>query len=177
MNEFDALEALPMPRSKAELLARITPARAALDALVAAIPEAALTAVGHEGWSVKDHIAHIATWERMIVAHLRDGSDAAVAGMDEVAYAAASLDEINARIHETNRTKPAPQVIAEARAAYGATVAMIEGLADGALAQPYWADEPDGRVVMEKIAGDTYRHYLEHRRWIIELLDRLPGGG
>lgn len=177
MNEFDALEALPMPRTKAELLARITPARAALDALVTATPEATLTAPEHEGWSVKDHIAHIATWERMIVAHLRDGSDAAAAGMDEVAYAAASLEEINARIHDTNRTKPASQVMDEARAAHGATVAMIDGLADGALTLPYWADDPDGRAVMEKIAGDTYRHYLEHRRWIIELLDRLPAGG
>ena len=30
-------------------------------------------------------------------------------------------------------------------------------------------DEPEGRTALQKIAGDTYLHYLEHRRWIIEM--------
>ena len=163
-----------MPRNKAELLARIPPARAALDALVESVPPESRVAPGHERWSLKDHLAHIATWERMVVAHLHDGSDAAVAGMDEAAYAAASLQELNARIYVTNRAKPAAQVLDESRAAHESVLAMLHGLTDGTLAQPYWADDPEGRTVIEKIAGDTYRHYLEHRRWIIELLDRLP---
>lgn len=37
--------------------------------------------------------------------------------------------------------------------------------------RPYWSDDPTGRTVMEKMTGDTYRHYLEHRAWILAMLD------
>jgi hypothetical protein len=67
--------------TKNELLSAIAADRARLEAVTAPLPGRELTTPGREGWSVKDHLAHIAAWERMIVAHLRDGSDHDVVGM------------------------------------------------------------------------------------------------
>jgi len=55
------------------------------------------------------------------------------------------------------------------------TVAMLEELSESDLARPYWDDEPDGRTVLDKVTGATYRHYLEHRRWISDLLGQDLG--
>lgn len=156
---------------KDELLANIRRDRAQLDALVAGLDEAQLTSHGLEGgWAVKDHLSHIAAWERMIVAHLRDGSDHRIAEMDPASYAAATLDQLNDQLYRLHRDWPVARVRDEFAAAHGAIVAYIEQMAEDRLAQPYWDDYEPERTALDKIAGDTYLHYCEHAGWIGELL-------
>src|SRR5262249_15641103 len=89
----------PMPRDKADLMARIPPARAALEEIIRPLSETQLSQPGPDGgWAVKDHLAHVATWEQMLCAHLRDSSDHAVVGLEPEQYATMSLDELNAHI-------------------------------------------------------------------------------
>ena len=155
--------------TKANLLASIRRDRARLDEIVAGLDDAAVAARGPDGgWSVKDHMAHIAAWERMIVAHLQDGSDARVAGMDSESYGAATLDELNDHLHRLHRDAPAERVRDEFPAAHEAIVAFIERMPEDTLRAAYWDDDPSGRTVLEKIAGDTYLHYREHAGWISE---------
>jgi hypothetical protein len=83
-------------------------------------------------------------------------------------YARVPLDELNARIYELHAQEPPEAVRAEFTAAHQAMLRCIERLTPDELARPYWPD--DARTVAEKLAGDTYLHYDEHREWIVELV-------
>ena len=48
---------------------------------------------------IAGHLTHIAAWERMIVAHLTDGTDHDVVRMAPDEYENATLDQLNARIY------------------------------------------------------------------------------
>jgi len=173
MNERDLteLEAMPTPRARDELLARIPPARAALDAVVGVLTEDELADLRDgAGWSAADHLSHIAAWERMLVAHLTNGADHEVAGVDATRYATMGLDELNNVLYHRFRGRALGEALAEYRDAHDAIVALLRSLDDAAFARPYWDDDPSMRTVMEKVTGDTYRHYLEHRRWISDLV-------
>ena len=47
----------------AELLERVASSRAELERLVEAVPATDLDRPFGDGWSVKQHVAHIAAWE------------------------------------------------------------------------------------------------------------------
>lgn len=171
------LKALPpLPETKAALLARIPPAWAALEALIQPISTARLSLPGPEGWAVKDHLVHIAVWEELISAHLSDGSDAALLGLEPGRYAAMSLQEINDHIHARERARPAAAVPERFRAAHWEVLRVLEGLDEARYRRPYWDDDPSGRTVMAKVSGDTFLHYDEHRAWIGALLMTQPDG-
>ncbi len=162
--------------TKDQLLQNIKRDRARLDELVGRLSDDELLEGGAGGgWSVKDHLSHIAAWERMLVGHLRDGSDHDVVAMDQASYAAATLDVLNDQIYRLHRDWPAEQVRDEFAAAHGLMVAFIGEMPEGRLAEPYWDDDPSGRTVLDKIAGDTYLHYCEHAGWIGELITRSAG--
>ncbi len=162
--------------TKDQLLQNIKRDRARLDDLVGRLSDDELLEGGAGvGWSVKDHLSHIAAWERMIVAHLRDGCDHEVVRMDQASYAGSTLDELNDQIYRLHRDWPAEQVRDEFGAAYGAIVAFLSEMPEGRLTAPYWDDDPSGRTVLDKIAGDTYLHYCEHAGWIDELIAQSAG--
>lgn len=158
--------------TKTELLSQIREDRAALDEIVVALSDDVLEEEAPEGgWPVKDHLSHLAAWERMIVAHLTDGSDAAIAGMAPDAYVRAPVDRVNAHVYELHRDDLVAAVRVEFAAAHAAILEFIEAMPEARLADVYWDDDPTGRTVLEKIAGDTYLHYREHAGWITEIVE------
>jgi hypothetical protein len=169
--ELKRLEEAPIPDTQQELLARIPPARRALDETVAALTEDELADLRDgAGWSTVDHLSHLAAWERMLVAHLTDGSAHEVAGVDRDRYAEMNLDELNNVLYHRVRGMALGAAMDEYRSAHEAVVAFLNTLDDAALQLPYWDDDPSMRTVMAKITGDTYQHYLEHRHWILDLV-------
>ncbi|MEX2159579.1 MAG: ClbS/DfsB family four-helix bundle protein [Dehalococcoidia bacterium] len=163
------------PRTAQDILDAIRRDRPVLEDAVTEMSAVPLDAVPRGGgWSVKDHMAHIAAWERMIVAHLTDGSDHEVAGMDAASFAAATLDEVNDSIYHLHHRDTLSQVREEFAAAHEAIVTLIESLPEDGFDRPYWDDDPTRRPVHDKIAGDTYLHYVEHAVWVRELLESRP---
>lgn len=157
---------------KAELLDAINCERASLDALISSLRPTQLVGASDGGWRVSDHLSHVAAWERMIVAHLRDGSDAAVAGMNASSFAAATLDELNDHLYRCTHDRGVADTLHEFADAHRAIIAFITEMPEGRLADAYWDDDPSARTVRNKIAGDTYLHYREHAGWISELVGR-----
>ena len=157
--------------TKDDLLATIKRDRAQLVQLVERLDDGQIAAPGPDGaWSVKDHLSHIAAWERMAVAHLVDGSDAEVARMDAVSYKAATLDELNDQLYRLHRNRTADQVRSEFQAAHESILSYIERMPEEELSALYWGDDAERRTVLENIAGDTYEHYGEHAEWINEVI-------
>jgi hypothetical protein len=157
--------------TKAELLDQIRRERAALESLIAPLSDADLTAPGPDGgWSPRDHLAHIAAWERMIVAHLTNRSAHTYACMTPEQYVSASLDDLNARLHELHADDPLADAMGEFAAAHTAIVAYFEAMPESRLDVLYWGDDAAQRTVLDKVSGDTYLHYREHAEWISEIL-------
>jgi hypothetical protein len=153
-----------------ELLARIAASRVALEAVVGSLSDADLTRPHPTGgWPIVGHLTHLAAWERMIAAHLTDSTDHRVVRMTPADYERSTLDELNARIYEMHRTETPAEARREFEEAHRAILRCIATLTSERLAAPYWPAE--ARSVANKIAGDTYLHYEEHRVWILEMFD------
>jgi uncharacterized damage-inducible protein DinB len=166
------------PRNKAELLARIESSRRALLARLGAETEVALVVAGPDGgWSVKDHIAHIAAWERYLAALLTGvdrwtemGLTAAPSPPDETA--------INEAIYERNKDLSLRQVYAGWDAAHQMVLRAVEAMSEEDLMQPFSHFVPGatGEGVADPIVGwingNTWGHYEEHAAWIEDDLAR-----
>jgi hypothetical protein len=170
-DQFSELEDAPVPASKDELLARIATARRVLDDVVAALTEDELGDIRDgAGWSTVDHLSHIAAWERMLVAQASGGSEAEASGIERARFEAMTEQEVNDALYHRLRGLALPDALAEYAAAHGAAVGLVRSMDEAGLQRPYAREDPSGRTVMAAIADNTYRHYLEHRRWIIELV-------
>jgi hypothetical protein len=166
------------PRDTGELLDRIADGWAVLHQRIAPLSSAQLTASGPDGgWSVKDHLAHLATWEGMLVALLEGKPIHTAFGLSRAEYdALESTDALNAIIAEQNKDLSLDEVMEQSEKTHAQLVAKIGALADEDLLKPithFHPDDPDGpdeRPVLVKIIGDTYGHYAEHLPWIEAIL-------
>jgi uncharacterized protein (TIGR03083 family) len=156
-----------LPRTKTELLEAVRRERAALEGLVAPLSDAVLTGPRDAaGWSVADHLAHIAVWEDALVAILHGESPAAAFGLTEAEYEdAPDADAINRIVHERDGGRTAAEVRERFRRSYARVYATLEAAPESAFG-PVRGDGPS----MPKIVGDTSGHYAEHRPWIAALI-------
>jgi hypothetical protein len=149
---------------KLELLAAIRSERAALDALVASIDDAALTAphVGHgalaptldDGHSVKDLLAHISLWEGICARWLQAVARGETPDRPEVI----DVDATNARAHAAAQGTPLAGVLDESRRAHQSLLDAVGALSDADLADEARFGWPTWRMV----SGNSDEHYREH---------------
>jgi hypothetical protein len=161
------------PSTIAELLERIHVDWAALEFVVGGLSETELTAPGPEVWSVKDHLAHIAEWEHGCTAVLGHRPQWEGFRLEESAYTGLDLDSLNDVLYQRHRGSSVGEVKSLANAAHADIEVAISHLADADLRRPvgeYGLGTNPERLVLEKIAGDTYEHYAEHAEWIKALL-------
>jgi hypothetical protein len=125
------------------------------------------------GWTVSDHISHLAVWAKGIAALLRSEDRWAAMGVampnpdsDEIDY-----DALNATIAAQHRDKSPAEARAFLIASHKELVHAVLALLDSALELPYdrfvapfTADT--GHPIAGYIAGNTYEHYAEHLPWI-----------
>lgn len=167
----------PAPASKEEVIAWIAESRADLDAVLTEFSDAELTRPGPEGWSAKDHLAHVAAWERGVAALLRREDRAAAMGVPPERWAEGDEDAINALLQRRDAALALADVVAASRAAHADLMAALDCLSWEDLHRGYAAYGPDpapddGRddPVGYTVAGNTYGHYPDHARWIRELI-------
>jgi uncharacterized protein (TIGR03083 family) len=168
------------PRTKAGLMARIDRSRSALEAALAGATETQLATPGAGGWSVKDHLAHLATWEQSLLALLEGRPRYASIGVDRVTQETAGVDALNALIDERNKDRPLTEVLDLFHRSHEEVLASIAPLTDVDLLRPYSHYQPDDPPfnpdpVVGWIAGNTYEHFDEHLTSIRSLLG--PTGG
>lgn len=159
----------PAPQRKSELIARIQESRAALDALVGALsPEQAAAPAPDGGWSVKDHLAHLAAWQCVaylrLIGHMRYEHE--VFGMNPARYAASSGDELNAAVYRSCRDRTLAEVRASFEQAYQQVLGALAGMSWADLQRPTSPDDPHLGTLVGNVSGNTYEHFEEHAGWV-----------
>ena len=155
------------PRNKTELMDRIDRSWSVLEQASRAGEAQLTTPGGPDGWSIKDHLAHVAAWEHSLLALLEGRDRAAAIGLDAATYAATDTDGRNALIHERHKDRPLPDVLDYFRQTHDQLLAALAPLTDDDLHKPYSHYQPDDPPhnpdpVVYWIAGNTYGHYEEH---------------
>jgi uncharacterized damage-inducible protein DinB len=162
--------------TKAELLERMAATRRVLETAIAGKDEATLTRPGADGWSAKDHLAHLTVWQRSLMALLEGRSRPAAMGIEDLTQEEESgFADVNAVLHERLKDQPLDRVLAEFRQSRQDLLAILDRFSDEDLYQPYShyqpndpPDNPD--PVIGWIIGNTFGHEEEHLEWFERLL-------
>lgn len=142
------------------------------DALDALTPEQLSGPTDANGWRVQDHLSHMGAWHNWARLRIQGRPSWEGLGITEDDVRSGDTDTANAAI----RARHADKTPAEARAFLNEThdllVAMVAGMDDAALPQPFRAlgpDEPPDRVIPPAshiIYESTAEHYREHLGWL-----------
>ena len=165
--------------TKAELLVHIDRAWSALQDAIAGADDPQLVATGPDGWSVKDHLAHLAAWQQSLLALLEGRPRHAAMGIDTPTWETGDEAAINAALYEHHRDRPLPDVLEFSRRSHEQVLAALAPLTDLDLLRPYSHYQPDDPPfnpdpVVGWIAGNTYEHVEEHLAVIHRLLATYP---
>ena len=161
--------------SKTELMDRIAAGYEALEQAVAALDGLQISHPGSGGWAVKDHLFHLAMWERGIAWLLGRRSRYEGMGVTPEEWQALTMDEVNDLVHQRNQERSAAEALAAFREAHQTMLDALAPLEDADLQRPYSDFDPAAtryadRPIVGWIIGDTYEHYEEHLGYIRSLL-------
>lgn len=154
--------------SKKELLEAIREERAALEKAVDALEEGQmLDPVFEGGWSVKDTLAHITSWEQLMIGWVEQSlrgeePQRPVTGDDWV-------DRLNERLHEENVDRSLDEVLEQFADSYQEALALVERLEEDDLFDPERFPWRDGSPLWQMVAANTNWHYKDHRQAIADL--------
>lgn len=161
------------PRTKDELERRLDDAWSLLQQRIDALGDDALTGLGDRaGWTAKDHLAHLAAWERSMVYLLQGKPRHEGLGVEEAVYLNGDDDTINAVIQSATKDLPLADVQALLRSTHEQLRSLVAGMSAADLQQPYshfLPDEPgrdDGRPIIERVSANGDSHFAEHLSYI-----------
>ena len=121
------------------------------------------------GWSIKDILAHIASWHHRLLIWLGaavHNEEPDISGPDSVE----DMDALNAQFYQENKPRPLDEVLADFRATYQQINDRIQAIPEEYLINPHRFPWSDGEPLWQLVAGDTYEHYQEHLAQIQEWL-------
>jgi uncharacterized protein (TIGR03083 family) len=168
MSDTDAM-------SKAELLTRLQNGWNELNAYLKTLTEAQLTTPADAaGWTIKDHVIHLAIWEDGINALLQHRSRREAMGIDAQTWNSRSVDKMNAIIQQRHKDMPLSQVMDTLRDVHQRLVQQLQVLPEEDLKRPYRDFQPEStsdKPVIGWIMGNTYEHYAEHLPWMAAIIE------
>jgi hypothetical protein len=137
-------------------------------------PEQMTSPADAAGWTVKDHLMHLAVWE--------DGMNAVLAGepridrmrVAESTWDAGDFDAINAEIRVNSLGLRIEEVLAELRRVHEEFRGRAAELSTDDLLRPYssyQASSTSEDAVVWRLAGNTFGHYEEHIPWMQAIVD------
>jgi len=169
----------PTIHTQSELLLKVETSWTALHAFLSRLTDDQATTIEDEsGWTVKDHLTHLAAWEDSVAALFQGTPRYLALGIDEATYAQVDFDAMNALIREQHRHIPYASALTQLRSSHKTLMAFVEGLSDAdvnrKVADLFPLAPGDERRVIDIIDDNTAHHFDEHRTWI-EALVTSPG--
>ena len=167
------------PYSKAVLLSEIEAAWMKLnEALDKLTPEQMTEIRDPQGWAVKDHLVHIAAWERSVVVFLQGRPRHEGLGIDKQLYDSGDEDAQNAAIQEQRKDIPLSEALAEFRDVHSQLLSLLQPMSEDGLYransdfEPEGSGERDERPVIGMIYSNSANHFREHQEWIESLVSQ-----
>ncbi len=161
------------PRNRAEALDALDEAWARLREMVDRLGEERLTGPADaSGWNGKDHLTHLAAWERSMVFLFQGHPRHEGLGIDEATYQSHDIDAINAQIRIATQHLSLDQALEDLDATHRLLRALVADLTDEDLQQTYSHFLPDeagiddGQPIIGRLDHNTRRHFHEHIGYI-----------
>ncbi|MDX2141085.1 MAG: ClbS/DfsB family four-helix bundle protein [Chloroflexota bacterium] len=126
------------------------------------------------GWTVKDHVMHLAVWEDSINALLEGRSRAENSGVPQDVWDSHDFDAINEVIRQQFVALPYDDVQQRFQSVHETLLGKLAAMSDEDLYRPYQHYQPgDQRTdpVVNWVNGDTFEHYAEHLPWIRAIVE------
>jgi hypothetical protein len=126
------------------------------------------------GWSVKDHLYHLALAEGSMVALLDGTPIHEYLGVEFETYQEGD-DAVNAVTQKRSRDLPLEEVLETMRKNHHAAMERIRTTDEADLERLFNDyrpnDTPREGTVMQALANNTFHHYEEHIPWIVDILN------
>lgn len=153
-----------------EFLSQLDAGWAELQAFIASLTTEQLTVPADPaGWTVKDHLMHLAVWEDGMNAVLAHQSRLDRMGISAAIWDSGDYDQINDIIQKRHRADSLASVLAALSGVHAELRGRIAAMSTADLLAPYSDYQPTSTSsdpVIWKLAGNTYEHYEEHIPWM-----------
>ncbi len=167
------------PPNTKDLLARIDTGWAELQQEIEGRSEEELTRpLDGQGWSLRDHLAHITSWEHSLLGLLTGQDRHKAMGIDTASHGEEiHIDALNELLRQASLGQTTAQVLERLHESHELLLSHLRALSDEDLMRPYSHYQPQDPTapndpVLGWIVGNTFGHYEEHLGWIREAAAR-----
>lgn len=164
--------------SKAELISKMQGGWDDCQSYLKTLTEPQLTIPSDAaGWTVKDHVSHMAAWEDSVYALLTRQARREYMGVDLESWQSGNYDRINEVLRQRDAHLSLPEALKQFETIHHRLMAEIQSLSDDDLHKPYSYFQPETSVerpAIGWIVGNTYEHYAEHKPWIAAIVAKSP---
>jgi len=148
-----------------------------LHSFLAAVTPSQTSRRDQAGWSVADHVTHLAVWEDSVAILFRGGRRHEALAIEEAFYAAGNFDEINEVIKVRLEGIALQEAIRNLEGAHRQLMGYLRTLRDADLdaeAREFFPQAPrnEDRALTTLIWDNTGRHFTEHLEWMRDLVRR-----
>ncbi len=161
-----------LPGSTSELMPLIEREWKSLMEVVEKLQKAdRLTTPDAGGWSPKENLAHLTEWMNILMGYHMDKHPAhEVMRVEPEVVRGWDMETINPVLFERNRNRSSSDVLDELRRVYAELVKKLDALPFEELMKPRRADDPEKRLLLLWVLGDSAEHFAEHRATIEKML-------
>jgi len=160
--------------TRVDLLRQLDESWNQLQTYLASHTEEQLTgAVDSAGWTAKDHIMHLAMWEKAGLALLEGKSKREAMDVSQETWQQDD-DAINAVVQQRFGEMSLDEVMQTFRQYHEAMLRKLNSMSEEDLQLPYSHFQPDSteeRPIIGWAAVDTIYHYHDHLPWIAAIAD------
>lgn len=157
-----------------DLMQQINTAWNELQSYLASVTEVQLTQpTDAAGWTAKDHLIHVAMWEKANVAMLEGKSKRETLDITPEVWDQDD-DPINAVLQERYRDMSLSEVMQTARQNHERLMAKLDTMTEADMQLPYRHYQPtatDDTPIIRYIHWDTVHHYGEHLLWLSRIVE------
>ncbi len=165
--------------NKAELLSKTQVSWEKLNAYVATLNDKQISQLADAaGWTVKDHLVHLAVWEDGIWALLNKRDRPVEMGVDAETWKRWNFEEINGVIQRQHKDQSWAEVEWKRQTSHKRFIEQIEATSETDLVRPvkdFQASSTSNTPVIQVIVGDAFEHYDSHLPWIKAIVENNAG--